>query len=199
MNSAFYVSLLLVGFAFGGGFAGCSTEMTTSHLTLEPPTDSSAVAVRAPVSASIAPGTLCVAWRPTQDCRPDKTSLARFPSQTYVADDVLPWVDHALHAANDARFATVENPIQADVVVTPRLRMLYLEFLDVTKCAVVVIEVEFSYRGQPTITKTYRGQYAGLNWAGSDAEMERALRSALATCVDKIMADLNSPAWIKAI
>jgi hypothetical protein len=154
--------------------------------------------VPAPASVSIAPGTLRVAWQPTQECRPDPSSLARFPKQIYVADNVLPWVDHALHATNGDQFITVENPVQADVVVTPRLRKLYLEFIDSTRCAVVVIELEISYHGRPAITKTYRGQYAGMTWAGSDADMESALRLALANCVNKIIADLNAPAWIKA-
>ena len=187
--------ILFVAISLGASLAGCRTE--TVHLDLSAADDISVSArsLRKPASPV---AVLSVAWRPIEDRRLDRKLLGHIGPQAYVAESILPWIDRQLGAIHGPDLIIVNNPAKADVVITPYLLKFYLQSIDVTKSAVVVLALKFEPSGQPAQERIYRGQYAGMNWSDSDEEMIGALRAAFSDCLHHIVTDLETQAQLKA-
>ncbi|HTQ30153.1 MAG TPA: hypothetical protein VMI53_02995 [Opitutaceae bacterium] len=174
-------------FALGGlalVFSGCNTPETT-RLDFTTPAGVQGTPV-APSKSS-----LRVAWLAVEDQRLDATSLGHIGSRAYVAKSFLPWLDQQLRAVKGTNFAEAGDPARADLVIKPILLKLYIQNIEVTKSAVVVLRLEFSSHGKSSGQLTCRGQYAGMNWWGSDEEMAGAIQEAFTDCLRNISASLE--------
>ena len=166
-------------------FSGCNNTPQTSQLDLTVP-----ASTEAPSRAS-SKSALRVAWLATEDKRIDATSLGHVGSGAYVAKSILPWIDQQLCAVKGTNFAKADDPAKADLVIKPTLLKLYIQNIDITKSAVVVLRLEFSSHGKPSGQFICRGQYAGVNWWNSDEEMVGAIQEAFADCLRNLTASLE--------
>jgi hypothetical protein len=166
-------------------FSGCNTA-TTTQLDLTVPPSTQDAPVVAPSKSSLG-----VAWLAIEDQRLDATSLGHVGNGAYVAKSILPWVDQQLCAIKGTNFAKADNPAKADLVIKPTLLKLYIQNIDITKSAVVVLRLELSSHGKPSGQLICRGQYAGMNWWNSDEEMVGAIQEAFADCLRNITASLE--------
>jgi hypothetical protein len=112
---------------------------------------------------------------------------------TYAAARVDLWVAEALHKLTKEPFnvAPAELP-STELCIQPKLVRLYIQDVDVTKSAHVVLNLEFFPPGRPSFTKLYRGRHTAMNWWGTNSEMSRALNLALQNCLQQIAADLSA-------
>jgi hypothetical protein len=133
-----------------------------------------------------------IGWLPLIDARPDDArAVGQIGLDTYAAASVDLWVADALHGLSKASFKAVsaEQPT-AEFCIRPKLVRLYLQDVDITKSAHIVLDLEFFPPGKPSFTKLYRGRHTAMNWWGTNGEMSRALNLALKNCLQQISADL---------
>lgn len=161
--------------------AGCDSPKRT-QLTLE------AVNSAAP---RMGPAARCVCWLPLIDERPDKHVMGQMGRSTFGAEHVDSWVMQALqHGSPGSKLVEAYAPDSHTMGVRARLLRLYVQNVDLTKSAQVVIELEYLRAGTEPVRKLYRGRYTGINWWGTDEEIGRAFGRALQDCVKKITDDL---------
>ncbi len=165
-------------------FSGCNAPETT-QLELTTPTQAADTSIVSSRSS------LAVAWTPIEDQRLDATSLGHIGSCAYVAKSILPWIDQQLHAIKGANFMEAADPARADLVIKPTLLKLYIQNIEVTKSAVVVLKLELSCHGKSAGQLTCRGRFAGMNWWNSDDEMVGAIQNACTDCLSSITCSLE--------
>lgn len=144
-----------------------------------------------PTPAKAGPAARRICWLPLIDQRPDKELIGQIGRETYAADHIDRWLMQALQKISPAsRTAETYAPEPNTLGIRARLLRLYIQNVDLTKSAHVVIELEYLRAEAEPVRKLYRGRYTGINWWGTDEEINRAFCSALQDCVDKIAVDL---------
>jgi hypothetical protein len=129
-----------------------------------------------------------VQLNPVVDQRPSADTLGDVAGRAFNVGQVNPWIDQALHDLVAARFTlrTANDPSTPAHTITPRLLKLYVDNVNITKTAVVVLQLDFTAADGTRTEEIYRGQYAGMNWASTEGEVSASLRSALDLCLKKI-------------
>ncbi|PTY05730.1 hypothetical protein DB347_15310 [Opitutaceae bacterium EW11] len=174
-------------------FAGCAGP--TTELKVQPR------AVAAPVAPHAAPVPILpvqVYVAAVQDLRLDAESLGQVGNRTFAAHSVPQWIEAALRASLRQRMTLAETPAAGELVLQPSLRKCYVSNVDVTKAAVVVVEVAFQHLGKPAGSRVYRGRHTSMNWWNSDAELTQALQLAFDDCLVQILRDVDARAQLIA-
>jgi hypothetical protein len=111
------------------------------------------------------------------------------------SEELTRWIDEELASLSSASFAlTRETRAERAVTLSlhPRLLKAYVDGVEVSKTASIVIEVEFVSAIRPNQSRVFRGQHASLNWWGSRGELATALKEALASCLEQIKAEIEA-------
>lgn len=178
--------------------AGCSTESKPLALAPSPATALGAPALRATASPAgwgdPLPHALRVSWLPLLDERIDPAAIGAVGVQSYVATEAPAWIEQALRELGGRGFQTVAADAEGELVVEPRLLKLYVQNVDVTKSAVVVLALTFERAGHASTRRIYRGRHTSMNWWSSAGELTGALQAALADALDQIRVDLEARA-----
>ena len=134
-----------------------------------------------------------IAILPVEDRRPDPNSLGEVGNRSFGSSELKGWVDEQLAAVASPDFVVVKGPAPRPprLTVRPRILKAYVGALDVTKSAVIVIEVEFVPAGGASVSRVFRGQDASLNWGNGQGEVTRALQRATAACLEQIRGDIE--------
>ncbi len=112
-----------------------------------------------------------------EDGRGD-TSLGGLAGRSVSSAEVPAWIDGELAALASPGFVVVTGPaadVAASLVIRPRLLKAYVDGLNVTKTAVIVLGVDIVAPGGTVTKRLYRGQHASLNWATREDEVVSAL------------------------
>jgi hypothetical protein len=129
------------------------------------------------------------------DARPDTSSLGSIGARPVSSADVTAWIDGELAALASPGFTARAGgePNAGDrLAVRTRILKAYVDGVNVTKTAVLVLGAELTAPDGAVTRRTYRGQTAGVNWWGSEGEAAAALREAAANCLEQLRADVET-------
>lgn len=175
--------------------SGCATapvQLGRASLARDPSEGLDGEAEVAPPAARARPGAPAVWIGPVEDRRAD-TSLGAIAGRPFGSAELSGWVDGELAALASPAFLVVKERSGAPrLALHPRILKAYLSGFDVTKTAVIVLEVEFVTPDGKVSSRVFRGQDTGVNWATSEGEVITALRTALAACLEQLRADLEA-------
>lgn len=129
---------------------------------------------------------------PLEDLRLDQENIGQVGGRPYRAASIMPWLEQELREQVAAHVQLVSVDSKPALIVHPRLHKLYVDGLSVTKAAIVVLELSFTTPEGENSRRVYRGQFAGMNWWNSEAEMKTALRLALKNCLERCGPDMNA-------
>ena len=124
-------------------------------------------------------------------CAPRRVSVAR---DQWSSAEVAAWIDDELAAIASPGFRVASGEVPdpgARLVVRPRIVKAYVDGVVFTKTAVVVLAFDVTAQGGEAVSRMYRGQQAGVNWAASQSEGFGALRDAAMSCLEQLRADLE--------
>lgn len=176
--------------------AGCSTAAT--ELALQPRALPPRAATRPGNDPEERVASTSVFIAPVTDQRLDPESLGHAGNRAFAAKAVPALLDTTLRVSLGTRLPLVSGAEQADLVLQPCLHKCYVASVDVTKTAVVVVDVAFVHRGQDAGHRVYRGQHASMNWWNTDREFAGALQAAFDDCVRHIVSDAEARAKLIA-
>jgi hypothetical protein len=179
--------------AIGVGGSSCSRE--PRRLTALPPAHATEVGERsAELPRRVAlPGAPRVTLHALEDQRPEGAPAGVIGWQMVAMPDALEAVDSWLRGELASRYVLIANSadgLESQGVIRPALRKFYVESKVSSKTAVLVLRLTFERPQGESVTRTYRGQTAYMNWTDSDASWRRAMRAAFDACWRQIEADL---------
>ena len=128
-----------------------------------------------------------------EDGRSD-TTLGALAGRSFSSAELPAWIDGELAALASPGFAVMTGPApgaRASLILRPRLLKAYVDSVNVTKTAVIVLGVDIVALDGTTTARLYRGQHASLNWATSGSEVAGALQDAAASCLEQLRVDLE--------
>lgn len=171
-------------------FAGCAGTTTELKLTASAPSTKSKAFSSTPLRVFIAP---------VQDQRLDAEAIGNVANRAFVAHAVSERIDAALQDGVQKRWMLSPDPESGDLVLHPTLRKCYISGIDVTKAAVIVVEVTYLHRGKAAGSRIYRGRHTSMNWWNSDAELTGALQAAFDDCLAQILGDVDARAKLISV
>jgi hypothetical protein len=197
---ALAVGLVLCS-AWFGGCAPTTTELTVKS-TAAPMGAGRAQprpgGAQAPAAPAVAGAGVRVHVVEVQDARLDPESIGHVANRAFVARGLAKQLDRSLRASIHGRWPTAEKADGGELVVAAKLHKCYVSNIDVTKAAVVVVEVAYQHQGQEAGSRIYRGTFTGMNWWGSDAEFAGALQVAFDQCIAQVIRDVEARAQLIA-
>ncbi|HYE45407.1 MAG TPA: hypothetical protein VEA44_06500 [Caulobacter sp.] len=125
------------------------------------------------------------------DLRSDKTTMGYMSFGMVTSSDGPGWIRSGLKGLDgDARFALVDSPEKAEVVMNVELLKSYVLAVNMTKAATVVFRVRYNGGERSLGDNLYRGTKDAVNWAGTKSETLGAMNLALVEAVNQTKADL---------
>jgi hypothetical protein len=123
------------------------------------------------------------------DSRPDSAILGSVGGRPVNAVESARWVESELRRAVAARYNLVSDASHA-LTLQPRLHKLYVSSLDITKTAVVVLELRVIHADGRSTGRYFRGQYSSMNWGSTEGEILEAVRAAVRNCMAQVKAGI---------
>ena len=169
---------------------GCTASVRLSRADLAEEGDDRVEGAMAPTPR---PDAAAIAIAPVEDRRPDPDSLGQIDGRSFSSSELKGFVDEQLAALASPAFAVVKGPATrpARLALRPRILKAYVRGIDVTKAAVVVLEVEFVAAGAAPSSRVFRGQDASLNWGNVQGEVARALQRATVACLEQLRVEIE--------
>jgi uncharacterized lipoprotein YajG len=126
---------------------------------------------------------------PVIDSRSDPAALGRVAGTLFTSDDASTWLANSIQQSLLTEGYVFSE--SASFSVQTRILKLYVDSIDIAKTAVLVLEVKFSRADGRAVTRIYRGQQVGINWASGEGEVLASLRKCLTTCLREMIKDVR--------
>lgn len=136
-----------------------------------------------------------IALEPTRDERHDRKVLGNVAGKTVLAaDDPDAWMRSVLSGLESrgvaVRHLAAGEPAPDGLYGRPRLIIAWVTNIATNKNANVVMRMEVLRNGASVLEQEYRGAWTGLNWSGSDKELQKMIDRAFGQLLDRMAADL---------
>ena len=130
------------------------------------------------------------------DERLRKNNIGLVGPRVVSTGDVMPWLQQAFEPLTDSSAQTSslisETSPRHLVILNASLKKLYVQTLQSSISANVLVAVSYSVNNGPLVTRFYRGTETSVNWTGSADSVSDLLDDALAGVIKDIMTDLAS-------
>ncbi len=133
---------------------------------------------------------------PLVDLRADASIMGAVGRRPVTAAETARWLQSELENALLAnyRLGSADGSL---ITIEPVLHKLYVSSVDITKTAVVVIELRITDPGGRNHSRHYRGQHASMNWNSTEGEILQAVQAAVRQCMNRIKAEAGRADVIK--
>lgn len=165
-----------------------SACLSPAELTLA---RSAPVTSSAKLSTSSTKPVVCV--HTIDDQRPLNDELGKVGGRSFSAKDVPAWIEQRFRNLASPAFtlADTNTATKPALTIRPRILKAYVGSVDITKTAVIVVEVDYIGADDTITSLVYRGQHAAMNWASDEEEVRSALEKALNRCLTRVKADIE--------
>lgn len=124
-----------------------------------------------------------------EDERTNRETVGAAGNRPLYADDVGPWVAHALRALATAPAGPTGDTGPADLVTRVAIERVYARTVTSQLEGVVALRATFTSAGGATTERTYRGARTAMNWASTRAELTTLLNEALDAALARLALD----------